>query len=47
MLLRELVFPRLVRVFYRYDPKRRLVRVLGMAFSGQDVGGDWFSRLIT
>lgn len=45
--LRELVLPKLVRVFYRYDPKRKLVRVLGMAFRGQDIGGDWFSRLMT
>lgn len=44
--LRELVFPRLVRVFYRYDARRDLVRVLGMAFRGQDVGADWFARFL-
>ena len=44
--LRELVFPRLVRVFYRYDEKTKIVRVLGMSFRGQEVGADWLSRLL-
>jgi plasmid stabilization system protein ParE len=43
--LRELVFPRLVRVFYRYDQRKKEVRVLGMAFRGQDVGPDWLEHL--
>lgn len=44
--LRELVFPRLVRVFYRHDPKRNVVRVLGMVFRGQEVGADWFGHFL-
>ncbi len=44
--LRELVFPRLLRVFYRYDARRDEVRVLGMSFRGQEVGGDWLRRIL-
>lgn len=44
--LRELVFPKLVRVFHRCHPKRGIVRVLGLAFRGQEVGGDWFDRFL-
>ena len=44
--LRELVFPRLLRVFYRYDRKTDTVRILGMSFRGQEVGADWLSRLL-
>lgn len=45
--LRQLVFPKLVLVFYRFDRKRKTVRILGMAFRGQDVGADWFERFLT
>lgn len=44
--LREVVFPRLVRVFYRYDSIADAIYVLGMAFRGQEVGEDWLSRLL-
>jgi hypothetical protein len=44
--LRELVFPRLVRVFYRYDARRKQVIVLGMAFKGQEVGESWLQRYL-
>jgi plasmid stabilization system protein ParE len=44
--LREVVFPRLVRVFYRYDDRKARVYVLGMSFRGQEVGEDWLQRLL-
>jgi hypothetical protein len=44
--IREIVFPRLVRVFYRYDGRQDRVYVLGMSFRGQEVGEDWLRRLL-
>lgn len=44
--LREIVFPGLVRVFYRFAPAVERVYVLGMAFRGQDVGEDWLGDLL-
>jgi len=44
--LREIVFPHLVRVFYRCDAAADKVFILGMAFRGQDVGEDWLNRLL-
>lgn len=43
----ELVFPKLVRVFYRHDRRSKTVRVLGMAFRGQEVAADWFDRYLS
>ncbi|MFZ5471670.1 MAG: type II toxin-antitoxin system RelE/ParE family toxin [Myxococcota bacterium] len=43
--LREIVFPRILRVFYRYDERNGTVHVLGIAFRGQDVGADWLVQL--
>jgi plasmid stabilization system protein ParE len=39
--LREIIFPRLVRVFYRHEADTEKIFVLGMAFRGQEVGEDW------
>lgn len=44
--LRELVFPKVLRVFYQYDSKYDMVRVLGMSFRGQGVGADWLGDLL-
>ena len=44
--IREIVFPRLVRVFYRYDEKAARVYILGMSFRGQEVGENWLQRLL-
>lgn len=44
--LREIIFPHLVRVFYRFDAASDRVYVLGMAFRGQEVGEDWLSQLL-
>lgn len=44
--LREIVFPRLVRVFYRYDERADIVRVLAMSFRGQDVSRAWMSLFL-
>lgn len=43
--LRELVFPGLVRLFYRFDESRQTIYVLGMAFRGMDVTPDWLLKL--
>jgi plasmid stabilization system protein ParE len=44
--LREIVFPRLLRVFYSYQESTDTVRVLGILFRGQDVGEDWFRKIL-
>ena len=44
--LRELVFPRVSRLFYLYDESKDVVRVLGMTFRGKEVGPDWFQHLL-
>lgn len=44
--LREVVFPRLLRVFYRYEESSDTVIILAIFFRGQEVGGDWLGRLL-
>jgi len=43
--LREVVFPGLVRVFYRWDESRETIFILGMSFRGQDVTPEWLVDL--
>lgn len=45
--LREIIFPRLFRVFYIHDPKRSEIRVMGIAFHGQEVDRDWLLKLLS
>ncbi|GEM_PF-2788292 len=42
--LRELIFPGLCRLFYRLDEKKGIVRVVGIAFRGQDVSRSWLEE---
>ena len=44
--LREIVFPRLLRVLYRYDEPSDAVIILAIFFRGQEVGGDWVGGLL-
>lgn len=44
--LREIVFPRLCRIFYRYRPKAGVIRVLGFAFAGQQVSREWLAQFL-
>jgi plasmid stabilization system protein ParE len=44
--LREIVFPGLARVFYRYDERSETVRILAMTFRGQEVTLDGLNRLL-
>ena len=44
--VRELIFSRLARVFYRYDERRDTVFILGISFRGQDVSDEWLSKLL-
>lgn len=42
--IREIVFPGLGRVFYRFDTTKDIVRILGMSFRGQDVTPEWLMQ---
>ena len=44
--LREIIFPKLARVFYRYDEDKDTVYILGMTFRGQEVTLDRLNRLL-
>lgn len=44
--VREIIFPRLARVFYRYDEDRDTVYVLGIIFRGESVTLDRLNRLL-
>jgi len=43
--LREIIFPRLARLFYRYDETHDVVYFLGMAFRGEQVTLERLNRL--
>ena len=44
--LREIIFPDLVRVFYRFEAETEIIHVLAMKFRGQEVGEDWLRAIL-
>lgn len=45
-VLRDLVFPKLVRVFYRYDERADVVHVLALSFRGQEISPAFMKTLL-
>jgi plasmid stabilization system protein ParE len=43
---RELIFPELARLLYRYDAAHDTILILGMSFRGQDVTREHLMRLL-
>jgi len=44
--LREIIFPRLARMFYLHDRSKNVIHILGLAFRGQDVTQEWLQALL-
>lgn len=45
--LRELIFPKVFRLFYLYDPQKQEIHIMGVAFHGQQVDTQWLSKLLS
>ncbi len=43
---RELIFPELARLLYRYDATHDTVLILGLSFRGQDITREHLMRLL-